>query len=239
MNNLPISSAGRFGSFTSGLVGTILCASMLGLPGAAQAQRVNTLEVSEVGAEQTIAQASSTIIPADSALVVRFCKPVTLNTKNKSSLVNAVLAQPLLDSKGQVSAPINTLVGVQFKPTSEGAQITANNLVIGSRYIPVQTSGVSAPLETRVQEKSPTRENNRPGTVSKVARGVQAILSQQDVVDQSAGDFLGAGLSILSGITRKSNEPKVNKTMEVPEGSTFVLPLSSAITLPPMPSKAN
>ncbi len=237
MNNLPIFSASRFALISTGLAGTILCASMLGLPRAAQAQNLNALEVAQAQPDQA-GQKPGKTIPADSALVVRFCAPVTLNTKNKSSLVNAALAQPLLDSKGRIAVPVNTLVGVQLKPTAEGAEITANNLVVGSRYVPVQTSSVSIPLEIQVQEKSSSRENNRQGTVSNLARGAQVILSQQGVVNQSTGDFLGAGLSILSGITRKSNKPKVIKTMEVPQGSTFVLPFSSAVTLPAIASKA-
>lgn len=237
MNNLPIFSASRFALISTGLAGTILCASMLGLPRAAQAQNLNAQEVAQAEPDQA-GQKPGKTIPADSALVVRFCAPVTLNTKNKSSLVNAALAQPLLDSNGRIAVPVNTLVGVQLKPTAEGAEITANNLVVGSRYLPVQTSSVSIPLEIQVQEKSASRENNRQGTVSNLARGAQVILSQQGVVNQSTGDFLGAGLSILSGITRKSNKPKVIKTMEVPQGSTFVLPFSSAVTLPAIASKA-
>lgn len=177
-------------------------------------------------------------IPRRAAISVVFCAPVKFDAKQAASFpVTVVLARPITDRSGTVLAPANSMASVQLKPhKSKGIQISAEALVINGQYIPIQTAALAVPvLSSTNQDGYYSYDEDRYGMAFSVANGLQDWLGDQGILDDSASDWLGAGLAIASGVSRSLNKPKVKTTMEIPQGSTFVLPLLAAVDLPGTP----
>lgn len=182
-------------------------------------------------------------IPKSSAVTVTFCSTVRFDSKQKSTFPAVVyLAQPLMDTNGNLLAPVNSLVNAQLKPTREGIQITIDALVVGGRFIPIQTAKLAVPMLAKTDQQnnsySYSYNDNNLGIAFNVANGLQEWLNDQEILSDGFSDVLGAGLTVASGVSRARNRPKVTKVMEVPEGITLVFPLLASVSLPSMPLQA-
>jgi hypothetical protein len=189
----------------------------------------------------TVQQRGKVTIPASAAIVVTFCSGFEFDTKQEASFPATVfLARPIIDSDGNIAAPVNSLVRAQLKPVDEGAEIKAEALVVGGRVVPIETTALSVPLVAKVRQESTSYYGygqNNQGIVLGLANSLQKWLGNQGLFDQDTNNILDFGLSIASGISTGINnrKPKVTKTMEFPGKFLFILTLSSPIVLPPMP----
>lgn len=174
-------------------------------------------------------------IPAASAVSVTFCSTIKFNVKQKSGFpVTVYLARPIMDSNGNQLIPVNSLVSAQLKPTGEGVQIKAENLVISGRVVPIQTSVLLVPVLSNVRQEDYYAQEQNPGLPFQVANSLQGWLGDQGILSDGTSDLLGFGLAVVSGVSTGLNKPKKTETMEVPEGTTFVLQLLSPVEIPPM-----
>lgn len=147
-----------------------------------------------------------------------------------------------MDSNGNLLAPMNSLVNAQLKPTGEGIQITLDALIVGGRFVPIQTAKLSVPMLTKTDQQnnyySYSYNDSNLGIAFNVANGLQEWLNGQDLLSDSFSDVLGAGLTVAAGVSRGRNRPQTSEIMEVPQGSTLVFPLLASVALPSMPLKA-
>jgi hypothetical protein len=174
-------------------------------------------------------------IPATSAVSVTFCSTVKFNVKQKSGFpVTVYLTRPIMDSNGNQLVPVNSLVSAQLKPTREGVQIKAENLVVSGRVVPIQTSVLLVPMLSNVSQEDYYAQEQNPGLPFQVANNLQDWLGDQGILSGGTSDLLGFGLAVASGVSTGLNKPKRTETMEVPQGSTFVLQLLSPVDVPPM-----
>lgn len=182
------------------------------------------------------------VIPEASAITVTFCSTVRFDSKHKSTFpAVAYLARPVMDSNGNVLAPVNSLVNAQLKPTKEGVKISADALVVGGRFIPIKTAQLSVPMLSKTDQQSNyaySYNDDNLGIAFNVANGLQEWLTDQEILSDSFSDVLGAGLTVAAGVSRARNRPKVTEVMEVPQGSTLVFPLLASVSLPSMPLQA-
>lgn len=189
----------------------------------------------DITAPEPLSQPSQKItIPTASAVPVTFCSTVKFNAKQKSGFpVTVYLTRPIIDSNGNQLVPANSLVSAQLKPTKEGVQIKAENLVIGGQVVPVQTSVLSVPILSETRQEDYYAYEQNPGLPYQVADNLQDWLGDQGILSGGTSDLLGFGLAVASGVSTGLNRPKRTETMEVPEGSTFVFQLLSPVDLPP------
>lgn len=182
----------------------------------------------------------SAIIPASSAIAVTFCAGFEVNSKHKSGFpATLFLARPLLDSNGNMIAPVNSLVTAQLKPTGEGVEITAEALVIGGLVVPIKTSTLSIPMISSVRQESNayySSGQNNQGLVLGLANGVQRWLGSQGILSDGVSDVLDLGLSVVGGASTGLNnrKPKVTTTMKITEKVLYILTMTSPVAISPV-----
>lgn len=180
-------------------------------------------------------------IPEASAITVTFCSTVRFDSKQKSGFPAVVyLARPIMDSNGNVLAPVNSMVNVQLKPKGKEIKITADALVVGGRFIPIKSSQLSVPILSKTDQQTNyySYGQDNQGVIYNVANGLQDWLNDQGVLSDGFSDVLGVGLTIASGFSRGRNRPKITEVMEVSEGSTLIFPLLATVALPSLPVQA-
>ncbi len=93
---------------------------------------------------QEVGQSTSsqgTVIPQSAAIIVTFPAEMTLDAGKKQDYpITLALAQPLLDSNGNVVVPQNSPVSVLLRTTTSGVQIIAESVVARGMVIPIQAS---------------------------------------------------------------------------------------------------
>lgn len=182
----------------------------------------------------------SAIIPSSSAIAVTFCAGFEVNSKHKSGFpATLFLARPLIDSNGNMIAPVNSLVTAQLKPTGEGVEITAEALVIGGLVVPIKTSTLSIPMISSVRQESNayySSGQNNQGLVLGLANGVQRWLGSQGILPDGVSDVLDLGLSVVGGAGTGLNnrKPKVTTTMKITEKVLYILTMTSPVAISPV-----
>jgi len=181
-------------------------------------------------------------IPKSSAVTTTFCSDVKFHQKEASNFpVTLALARPILDQNGNVIAPVNSIVRANVDITDEEIQIEPEAVVIGGRYIDIDTSAVPVPAltNTRSTTFSRTRLNRgQRGVPFRIADNLSNwLLTQQTTLETDTTDLLGFGLSIATGLTRGLNEPDIpdpeeEEVKKIREGMKLTFPLESSVELP-------
>lgn len=188
-------------------------------------------------------------LPASSAVTVMFCSNVKFDDEQDSPFpVTVFLARPILDTNGNVVAPVNSLVSATVTPTEKGVKIKADAVVIGGQYIPIETPTLSVPVLSEVQQdnnyySSYSYQQQTPSVYFNVANNLQNWLSTQGVFGTGTSDMLGAGLAIASGVSyglsAREREPRQTEISEVAQGGMLIFPLLSAVELPETAIRSN
>ena len=191
------------------------------------------------------------MIPKSSAITTTFCSNVKFNQEQASTFpVTLSLARPIMDSNGNVIAPVNSLVRAKIDATEEeDIKIKPKAVVIGGRYIPIETQKVSVPAltDTRRSRRTFTSTFNRGqrGVAFRVTDNISRWLSRTpSALDLETSNLLSFGLSVATGIAQGVNEPdppdpEETKVLEIREGTKLIFPLGSTVELPPMATHEN
>lgn len=188
-------------------------------------------------------------IPRLSAIITMFCFNLNFNHGQDSSFpVTLFLARPIIDSNGNVIAPINSLVNAMVEANGNEIEIQLNALVIGGSYIPIETPKVTLPALADTRRNF----NNFSSNFDRGSRGVAfrvtdnlinwlSLSRTDDVLEPSTSTILGFGLSVATGIAQGLNEPappdpEESRVMEIQEGIVLIFPLESSVELSPMPN---
>jgi len=194
----------------------------------------------------------SVIIPKSSAITTTFCSNVKFNKDQASKFpVTLSLARPIMDNNGKVIAPINSLVKASIDATNEQIKIKPKAVVIGGRYIPIETEKVSVPAldDTRGTSnfsRFSSRDSER-GVAFQVTNNISRWLSRTPTAFGNETDnLLSFGLTVASGIIRGLNDPrppsekrKETRVMEIRQGTKLIFPLGSSVELPAMATQSN
>lgn len=192
---------------------------------------------------------SQVTIPKFSAITTIFCSEVKFNHEQPSSFpVTLSLARPIMDMNGNIIAPVNSLVSANVDANGNEIKIKPNALVIGGRYIPIETDQVAVPalIDTRRITNTFSRSFDRGqrGVAFRVSDNLidwLALRRTTTVLEDNTSTLLGFGLSIATGIAQGLNEPdppepEETQVREIQEGIKIIFPLKSSVELPPMPS---
>jgi hypothetical protein len=191
------------------------------------------------------------MIPESSAITTTFCSNVKFNQEQASTFpVTLSLARPIMDSNGNVIAPVNSLVRAKIDATEEeDIKIKPKAVVIGGRYIPIETQKVSVPALTDTRRSrrtfSSTFNRGQRGVAFRVTDNISRWLSRTpSALDLETSNLLSFGLSVATGIAQGVNEPdppdpEETKVLEIREGTKLIFPLGSTVELPPMATHEN
>ncbi len=180
----------------------------------------------------TPTQSQEVTIPQSSAIAITFPTSVTFDAgKKKSQASAASLTHPILDSKGNVIAPVNSPVSIQIQPVNGGAQIKAESIVIGGRVVPIFASSAWIPGKINTTTSGASQAQENQGVYSQLAGSVFRVFSSSKASNTNTdniGTSVGTGLGIISGLS----SPKTTRQVEIPTGSVYVLTLQVAVSVP-------
>lgn len=169
--------------------------------------------------------ASTSTIPASTALTVTFPNNMVVNAKKKQDYpMTLFLAQPVFDTQGNQVIPANSPIAAKMKPTKGGAHIIAESLVINGRVVAVQASSPLIPSFSVTKRGSYESAHQGSSMLANVSGGITGGATGNNRAFNRASMF-GGGLGALVGMAT----PKKHKVVEIPAGSVYVLTLEAPI----------
>jgi hypothetical protein len=154
------------------------------------------------------------MIPAASAIVVAVPNDLQLDAGGATS-ITLVLARAIFDDNGEEIAPVNSLVSAQLQPDQGGVKIVADSLILRGKHIRIRASSAMFRGETIVSSSGLSKSDSF-GNIG-------------EILLKPFGDIslIGRGVGTIVGLF----SPEHQTTVRIPQGTTFVLSLQSALTL--------
>jgi hypothetical protein len=173
-------------------------------------------------------------VPQSAAIVIAFPNEALIDaSQGQDYPATVLLVQPVLDSYGNVVIPANSPVSIRLKPSSGGAKIIADSLIIRGQVFPIQASSVTIPgmKVTKVSAKDQAQENS--SIYSHLLGGLGGAVgsfggnSEQSTARAMQGGLLGMAVGTLTGMT----SAKKALVVRIPQGSVYTLTLQAPIAL--------
>lgn len=167
-------------------------------------------------------------IPQDTAIIVSFPAPVTVDVGQKQDFPLTVpLANAIKDAQGNVVAPENTPVTIILKPTNGGAKIVAQSLVVNGRIVSIKASSQIIPGTTVTQKRANDKAVENGSVYGRLAGSTLGFLSNGDPEQFDRGAMLGSAIGIVTGLRSAEN----TRIVQIPQSSVYVLSLEAPIQL--------
>ncbi|QSJ19416.1 hypothetical protein JYQ62_12250 [Nostoc sp. UHCC 0702] len=167
-------------------------------------------------------------IPQDTAIIVLFPAPVTVDVGQKKDYPLTVpLANPIKDAQGNTIAPENTPVTIVIKPKDGGAKIVAQSLVINGRIVSIQASSQVIPGTTITHKRANDKAVENGSVWGRIGGSTLGFLSQGDPDQFDRGAMLGSAVGLISGL----RSPENTRVVQIPQSSVYVLSLEAPISL--------
>ncbi|MBD2440410.1 hypothetical protein [Nostoc sp. FACHB-110] len=177
---------------------------------------------------QPQAVSSEIAIPQDTAIIVSFPAPVTVDVGQKKDYPLTVpLASAIKDAQGNVIAPENTPVSIVLKPKEGGAKIIAQSLVINGRIVTIQASSQVIPGTTITHKRANEKAVENGSVWGRIGGSTFGFLSQGDPDQFDRGAMLGSAVGLLTGLRSAEN----TRVVQIPQSSVYVLSLEAPISL--------
>lgn len=169
-------------------------------------------------------------IPQDTAVIVSFPAPVTVDVGQKKDYPLTVpLASAIKDAQGNVIAPENTPVTIVIKPTNGGAKIVAQSLVINGRIVSIKASSLMIPGTTITHKRANDKAVENGSVWGRIGGSTLGFLNQGDPEQFDRGAMLGSAVGLVSGLRSAEN----TRVVQIPQSSVYVLSLEAPINLSP------
>ncbi|QLE54578.1 hypothetical protein [Nostoc sp. TCL26-01] len=167
-------------------------------------------------------------IPQDTAIVVSFPAPITIDVGQKKEYPLTVpLASAIKDTRGNTIAAENTPVTIVLKPTDGGAKIVAQSLVINGRIVAIKASSQTIPGTTITHKRANDKAVENGSIWGRIGGSTLGFLSNGDPDQFDRGAMLGSAVGLLTGL----RSPENTRVVQIPQSSVYVLSLEAAITL--------
>lgn len=168
------------------------------------------------------------IIPQDTAIIVSFPAPVTVDVGQKKDYpLTLPLASAIKDAQGNVVAPENTPVTIVLKPTDGGAKIVAQSLVINGRIVSIKASSQMIPGTTITHKRANDKAVENGSVWGRLTGSTLGFLSNGDPEQFDRGAMLGSAIGLVSGLRSAEN----TRIVQIPQSSVYVLSLEAPIQL--------
>ncbi|BAZ48042.1 hypothetical protein NIES4103_06470 [Nostoc sp. NIES-4103] len=167
-------------------------------------------------------------IPQDTAIIISFPAPVTVDVGQKKDYPLTVpLANPIKDAQGNTIAPENTPVTIVLKPKDGGAKIVAQSLVINGRIVSIQASSQVIPGTTITHKRANDKAVENGSVWGRIGGSTLGFLSQGDPDQFDRGAMLGSAVGLIAGL----RSPENTRIVQIPQSSVYVLSLEAPISL--------
>jgi hypothetical protein len=176
---------------------------------------------------------ASTTIPQSTAITVAFPANLTIDAKKEQDYpTTLILAQPLLDSYGNLLAAKGSPIAARIHPVKDGAQVIAESLVIQGRTIPIQATSPVLPSRKITLSNGNQQARELSPIGSRIGGGLFGGATGGDFMNFNQGAMLGSGVGAIAGLASE----KSMQVVEIPQGSLYVLTLQMPVTVS-MPSQ--
>lgn len=214
------------------MLGIAVSLSLFSLPSGALAeslsQSIASTQSTESGSEQlSQPQPNVQMAPQSSAqsmaIIVAFPSQVEFNiTKQQQHPATLLLAQPVVNSAGEVIAPVNSPVQATLVATEEGATIQVEAIVVSGQVLPVQA--VSAELPSTEIVVSTDSQNSGRGARfwGKTGMALGCVFGRCSIESQRVGGSAGAVVGAFAGNRNGSDTERV---VQVAPNSVYILPI--------------
>lgn len=194
--------------------------SAFALPATAQPVPPSTTQPQVVNTEASI--------PQDTALIISFPAPVTVDVGQKKDYPLTVpLASAIKDNQGNIIAPENTPVSIVLKPSDGGAKIVAQSIVINGRIVAIKASSQIIPGTTITHKRANDKAVENGSIWGRIGGSTLGFLSNGDPDQFDRGAMLGSAVGLLSGL----RSPENTRIVQIPQSSVYVLSLEAAIAV--------
>lgn len=167
-------------------------------------------------------------IPQDTAIIISFPAPVTVDVGQKKDYPLTVpLANAIKDAQGNTIAPENTPVTIVLKPKDAGAKIVAQSLVINGRIVSIQASSQVIPGTTITHKRANDKAVENGSVWGRIGGSTLGFLSQGDPDQFDRGAMLGSAVGLIAGL----RSPENTRVVQIPQSSVYVLSLEAPISL--------
>jgi len=167
-------------------------------------------------------------IPQDTAIIVSFPAPVTVDVGQKKDYPLTVpLANAIKDAQGNVIVPENTPVSIVLKPKEGGAKIVAQSLVINGRIVAIKASGQVIPGTTITHKRANDKAIENGSVWGRIGGSTLGFLNQGDPDQFDRGAMLGSAVGLLTGLRSAEN----TRVVQISQSSVYVLSLEAPISL--------
>lgn len=171
---------------------------------------------------------SEVSIPQDTAIIVSFPAPVTVDIGQKKDYPLTVpLASAIKDAQGNTIAAENTPVTILLKPIDGGAKIVAQSLVINGRIVAIKASSQIIPGTTITQKRANDKAIENGSVWGRIGGSTLGFFSNGDPEQFDRGAMLGSAVGLLTGLRSAENI----RIVQIPQSSVYVLSLEAPITL--------
>jgi len=157
------------------------------------------------------------------AMIVAFPQDLSFDiSESKQLSTMLILAQPLINSAGELLAPVNSPVQATLVATDEGARIQVESVVSeGSRIVPVQAI---SPVISFTEESSTQGQKAGRGASIWGRRGlaIGCLFNNCSTDNQTMGGSAGAFLGSFIGESQSDSK----KIVQIPQGSVYILQVS-------------
>ncbi|NET45924.1 hypothetical protein [Okeania sp. SIO2B3] len=165
-------------------------------------------------------------IPQSTAIVVAFPHPIEFDVGQEQPYSTTVpLAQPILDSQGDIAVPANSLVTVKLVPSNGGAQIVAESIVIAGQVVPIKASGSTIAGQEITLTKGPQKAGKNAPTYTRLGSNIVGAIGGGDLDSVVLGQMVGQGVGIIVDLS----SPETINLLTIPPGSVYVLTLEAPI----------
>ncbi|WP_414577316.1 hypothetical protein [Anabaena sp. CCY 9402-a] len=167
-------------------------------------------------------------IPQDTALIVSFPAPITVDVGQKKDYPLTVpLASAIKDAQGNIIAPENTPVSIVLKPSDGGAKIVAQSIVINGRIVAIKASSQTIPGTTITHKRANDKAVENGSIFGRIGGSIMGFSSNGDPDQFDRGAMLGSAVGLISGLRSAEN----TRVVQIPQSSVYVLSLDTPITL--------
>ena len=157
------------------------------------------------------------------AIIVAFPSQVDFNiTKQQQQPATLLLAQPVVNSAGEVIAPVNSPVKATLVATEEGATIQVEAIIVSGQVLPVLA--ISSELPSTEIVVSTDSQNSGKGARfwGKTGMAIGCVFGGCSIESQRVGGSAGAVIGAFSGNRNGSDTERV---VQVAPNSVYILPI--------------
>lgn len=169
------------------------------------------------------------------AFTVGFSQPIQFEaSQGKTSPITALLAQPVVDSIGNVIIPQNSPITTRLVSTEQGVRIVAESVVIGSQALPIHA--VSPILaETKVTITQAPQQKRKGKMLGSLGGSIASFFGDSDNKSEKNDTMMqgmlgGNALGIL--VELGAETPQEKSVVQIPQGSVHILTLEAPMSLP-------